>query len=205
MKKLNMQQHWTSDEGKAAIAKALETEPEGPNKEYWTTDLTVDDIKAKYRTTKFKPRPLTVTLVRQCCGEKFVHVLKNKMKARSLKDWRCLDATCQLKTLVMPFGKFEGQTLPWIYEQEPSYLAWFHECVDDYEDIKSLIRGLEGIEAHLVAFRRKQRHQAIQRQPSHPQAPKQLTPTQQEVEWLMGKFTAQTVDSVCEELFGGEG
>ena len=30
----------------------------------------------------------------------------------------------------MPFGKFEGQTLPWVYEQEPSYLAWFHETVD---------------------------------------------------------------------------
>ena len=158
-KKETQRQHWTSEEIQTAIGKALETEPAGPNKDYWMTDLTVDDIKAKYRTTKFKPSPLTVTLVRECCGEKFVHLLANKMKARSLKDWRCLEPTCRLKTLVMPFGKFEGQTLPWIYEQERSYLAWFHECVDDYEDIKALIRGLDGIETHLAAFRQKRQQQ----------------------------------------------
>jgi hypothetical protein len=32
-----------------------------------------------------------------------------------------------------------------------------------------------------------------------------LSTTQQEVEWLMGEFSAQTVDKVCKELFGGEG
>jgi uncharacterized protein (DUF3820 family) len=104
----------------------------------------------------------------------------------------------------MPFGKFEGQTLPWIYEQEPSYLAWFHECVDDYDDIKTLVRELDGIEAHLTAFRQKRRG-TIQGQLPYPQAPKSLSPTQQEVEWLMGKFSVQTVDAVCNELFGGEG
>ena len=93
----------------------------------------------------------------------------------------------------MPFGKFEGQTLRWVYEQEPSYLAWFHETVDGCEEVKEAIRAMDGIEAHLAAFRER-------RQPS----PKRLSPTQQEVEWLMGKFTTQTIDAVCEDLFGGE-
>ena len=56
------------------------------------------------------------------------------------------------------------------------------------------IRGLDGIETHLTAFRQRQG-----------QPPKRLAPTQQEVEWLMGKFTSQTIDAVCEELFGEEG
>ena len=118
-------QHWTQEEVGKAIAKALENEPEGPNKEYWTTDLTVDAVKRKYHTTKFKPTPLKIVLVRRCCGEKFTHVLANKRKANGLSDWRCLDPQCLPKTLVMPFGKFKGESLSWVYEQEPSYLAWF--------------------------------------------------------------------------------
>ncbi len=64
------------------------------------------------------------------------------------------------------------------------------------EEIKAVIRGLDGIEAHLAAFRQK---------PRQPPSPRKLSPTQQDVEWLMGKFSAQTIDSLCEELFGGEG
>jgi hypothetical protein len=186
-------QHWTQEEVNQAIHKALEDESEGANKEYWTTDCTVQDIKAKYRTSKFKPSPLKIVLVHQCCGEKFTHVLRYKRDAKNLKDWRCLDPQCLPKQLVMPFGKFKGQTLHWVYAQEPGYLAWFHECIEGCEEVKAVIRTLEGIEAHLTAFR--QRHG---QQPS-------LTPTQEQVEWLMGKFSAQTIDAVCDELFGGEG
>jgi uncharacterized protein (DUF3820 family) len=191
--KETQRQHWTSEEIKTAIAKALEHEPDGPNKDYWTSDLTVDAVKRKYRTTKFKPSPLKIVLVRQCCGEKFTHVLANKREAKGLDDWRCPGVECRLRTTVMPFGKFEGQTLRWVHEQEPSYLAWFHETVDGCEEVKEAIRMLEGIETHLVAFRQKRQ-----------MSPRKLAPTQQEVEWLMGKFSAQTVDKVCEELFGGQ-
>ncbi len=193
--KETQRQHWTSEEIKTAIAKALEHEPDGPNKDYWTSDLTVDAVKRKYRTTKFKPSPLKIVLVRQCCGEKFTHVLANKREAKGLDDWRCPGVECRLRTTVMPFGKFEGQTLRWVHEQEPSYLAWFHETVDGCEEVKEAIRMLEGIEAHLAAFRQKR-----QMSPR-----KSISSTQQEVEWLMGKFSAQTVDEVCDELFGGEG
>ena len=89
MKKETQRQHWTQEEVKTAIAKAIEHEPEGPNKDYWASDLTVDAVKRKYRTTKFKPSPWKIVLVRQCCGEKFSHVLANKRQAKGLDDWRC--------------------------------------------------------------------------------------------------------------------
>ena len=188
-------QHWTEDEVREAIDRALADEPDGPNKDYWTSDCTVQDVKAKYHMTKFKPTPLNIVLVHQCCGEKFTHVLRYKRDARNLRDWRCLDPQCLPKQLVMPFGKFKGETLHWVYEQEPSYLAWFHETVDGCEELKQVIRSLDGFETHLTAFRQRRR------QPP----PRRLTPSQQEVEWLMGKFSAETIDAVCEELFGGEG
>ncbi|MGO8750635.1 MAG: hypothetical protein ACLQNE_32195 [Thermoguttaceae bacterium] len=194
MSRKHLRQHWTEEEVKAAIAKVLADEPDGPNKEYWTSDLTIQDVKAHHGLKKFKPEPVTVTLVRKCCGKQFVHMLKYKRETKSLKDFRCFAPECQLKVVLMPFGKFKGQTLPWIYERSPPYLAWFHETVDGCEEIKVAIRALDGIEAHLAAFRQR-------RHPSQ----KRLTPTQQQVEWLMGKFSVETVDKVCEELFGGEG
>ena len=95
------------------------------------------------------------------------------------------------RAAVMPFGKFAGLTVALVYERQPSYLAWFHETVDGYEELKEAIRALDGIETHLAAFRR--RGQASSRK---------LTPTQQQIERLMEKFA---VDTVCEGLFGEEG
>jgi hypothetical protein len=186
-------QQWTQKEVQAAIDKATENEPEGPNRDYWTTAVSRDEIKRKYGLKKFKPDPLTVTLVRECCGKEFVHVLTAREKAKSLRDRMCIDPQCRRRTTVMPFGKFAGIAVPLVYEQQPSYLAWFHETVQGCEEVKAVIRGLDGIETHLTAFRKR---------PQPP--PKQLTPTQQQVEWLMGKFTTETIDAVCDELFGGE-
>ena len=100
----------------------------------------------------------------------------------------------------MPFGKFKGQTLSWVYEQEPSYLAWFHESVDGCEEVKEPIRGLAGIEAHLGGVPA----EATVEAGTTVTAAAARDPGQQEVEWLMGKFSTETVDLVCEELFGGE-
>ena len=192
MSRENMMQHWTEAQVQAAIATALENEPDGPNKEYWTTECTVQDIRVKYGLKKFKPNPLTVTLVRECCGENSTTRFSTRKRRKGLADWRCFDIECRLKVLVMPFGKFAGKTLPWIYEKSPSYLAWFHETVQGCEEIKEAIRGLDGIEAHLMEFRER------------PREPKRLTPTQEQVEWLMGKFTTPTIDAVCIKLFNGE-
>ena len=197
-------QVWIEEAVKAAIAKAIENEPDGPDRDYWATETSLKDIKATYGLKRFKPKPVTVTLVRECCGRQFVHVLTARESAICLKDPQCADPECRRRLAVMPFGKFKGQTLAWVYEQQPSYLAWFHETVDGYEEVREAIRALDGIQAHLTAFREKQQ-QPIQRQLPHPRTPEQLTPTQQQVEWLMGKFSSQTVDAVCEDLFGGEG
>ena len=195
MSEKSYMQEWTQKEVLAAIAKAMENEPDGPSKEYWTIpDCTVQDIKERHGLKKFKPEPVTITLVRECCGAKFVHTLVNKKEAKSLKDCKCMDRECRLRTVVMPYGKFAGLTVALVYEQQPSYLAWFHDCVQGCEEVKAVIRGLDGIEAHLTEFRQK---------PRLPK-PTRRTPTQQEAEWLMGKFSSQTVDTVCQELFGGE-
>jgi len=183
-------QLWREEEVRAAVAKAMEREPDGPDRDYWTTETSLKEIKAKYGLKRFKPKPVTVTLVRECCGKRFVHVLTARESAICLKDPECADPECHRRLVTLPFGKFKGQTLSWVYEQAPSYLAWFHETVDGCEEVKEDIRVLDGIEAHLEALRQKQGL-----------SPKQLTPTQQEVEWLMGKFTAQTIDAVCQELF----
>ena len=192
---MNTMQLWMEEEVKAAIAKAMEHEPEGPDRDYWTTDSTIKDIKAKYGLKRFKLKPVTVTLVRECCGAKFVHVLMARESALCLKDPECADPVCRRRLATMPFGKFKGQTLAWVYEQEPSYLAWFHETVEGCKDVKEAIKGLPGIEAHLDAFRERQQ----------PLPRTALNATQQQVEWLMGKFTTPTIDAVCDELFGGEG
>ena len=100
---------------------------------------------------------MTVTLVRECCGRQFVHVLTARESAICLKDPECADPECRRRLATLPFGKFKGQTLPWVYEQQPSYLAWFHETVDGCEEVKEAIRALDGIEAHLAAFRLRRR------------------------------------------------
>ena len=176
-------QNWTQEEIQAAIAKVLENEPDGPNKEYWTTECTITDIRVKHRMRKFKPAPVTVTLVRKCCGREFTHVLTSKQRLKSLADWKCFAPECRLKVLVIPFGKFKGQTLPWVYEKSPSYLAWFHETVWGFEDIKEAIKGMEGMETLIAEYRQHR----------------------DSFEWRKGQFSPQTVDAVCEELFGGEG
>jgi hypothetical protein len=66
---------WREEDVRAAIAKAMEHEPEGPDRDYWTTATSIKEIKAKYALKRFKPTPVTVTLVRECCGRQFVHML----------------------------------------------------------------------------------------------------------------------------------
>ena len=127
--------------------------------------------------------------------EAFSHLLTARESALCLKDPGCDDPECRRRLVTLPFGKFKGELLSWVYELDPSYVAWFHETVEGCQLIKEAIRGLPGVETHLAAFRRRR---------GQPSLPRKLTPTQQEVEWLMGKFSAETVDIVCSELFGGE-
>ena len=185
-------EEWTQEQIWAAIRKAMENEPEGPNLDYWTTGVSRERIKEKYGVTKFIPDPVTVTLTRECCGRRFVHVLTSRESAKYLTDPKCIGPECRKRVPVLPFGKYAGLRIALVYEQDPSYLAWFHETVEGCEEIKEVIRGLDGIEAYLTAFR------------ARGQRVKPLSSTQQEVEWLMGKFSSQTIDATCAKLFTGE-
>ena len=67
------------EEVRTAIAKAMEDEPEGPDKGLLDDgDLAQTRSRGSTAMTKFKPKPVTVTLVRECCGKKFVHVLSEQ-------------------------------------------------------------------------------------------------------------------------------
>jgi hypothetical protein len=84
-------------------------------------------------------------------------------------------------TIIMPIGKYRDQPLTRIFAADPSYLAWFVAVVEGYDDVKEAIAALPDFDAHLTAWRSRQRNR----------------------EWRKGKFSPQTVDGVCERLFNG--
>ena len=43
---------------------------------------------------------------------------------------------------ILPFGKHKGKTLATVLREEPSYLCWFVETVDGYNDLKEAIFAL---------------------------------------------------------------
>ena len=193
-KKETQRQHWTSEEIKTAIAKALENEPDGANKDYWTSDLTVDAVKRKYHTTKFKPSPLKIVLVRQCCGEKFTHVLANKREAKGLDDWRCPGVECRLQ--------HHGHAVRQVRGADPALGLRARAVVPRLVPRdRGRLRGGEGSDPD--AGRHRDSSGGVPAEATATSA-QQFTPTQQEVEWLMGKFTTQTIDKVCLKLFDGE-
>ena len=42
----------------------------------------------------------------------------------------------------MPIGKHKGKAIAAILAEEPSYLAWFFDTVDGYDDVKQAIAAL---------------------------------------------------------------
>ena len=88
-------EQWRPSQIQAAIAKAMEDEPDGPDRDYWTTATSRDELKRKYGLKTFKPKPVTVTLVRECCGKSFIHVLKSRESAKHLTDYKCRDLECR--------------------------------------------------------------------------------------------------------------
>ena len=82
---------------------------------------------------------------------------------------------------IMPIGKYRDKPLTHVFAADPSYLAWFVSTVEGYEDVKEAIGELPDFEAHLAAYRSRQRNR----------------------EWRKGKFSPQTVEGVCDRLFNG--
>ena len=84
-------------------------------------------------------------------------------------------------TTIMPIGKYRDKPLTRVFAADPSYLAWFVSTVEGYADVKEAIAALPDFDAHLTAYRSRQRNR----------------------EWRKGKFSPQTVDGVCDQLFHG--
>jgi hypothetical protein len=84
-------------------------------------------------------------------------------------------------TIIMPIGKYRDQPLTYIFAADPSYLAWFVSTVEGYEEVKDAIVALPDFDAHLTAYRLRQRNR----------------------EWRKGKFSPTTVEGVCNRLFNG--
>ena len=83
---------------------------------------------------------------------------------------------------IMPIGKYRDKPLTNVFAIDPSYLAWFVSTVEGYDDVKEAIQALPAFDAHLTAYHSRQRNR----------------------EWWKGKFSPQTVDGVCDQLFNGE-
>ena len=63
-----------------------------------------------------------------------------------------------MMTTIMPIGKYRDKPLACIFAADPSYLAWFVSTVEGYDDVKEAIRELPDFEAHLAAYRSRQRN-----------------------------------------------
>jgi hypothetical protein len=96
------------------------------------------------------------------------------------------------KPIVMPIGKFKGRALSEILDEEPSYMAWFYDTVDGFEEVKQAIAALPDFPAKLAKYReRKQiKDKALE----------------QRIEEVVSRMFAvepspAEVDDLCERLF----
>ena len=96
-------------------------------------------------------------------------------------------------TTTLPFGKFKGETLSLGLRA-----GTLVPCLVPRD--RGRVRGGQG--GDQGAGRHRGAPDGV---PAEAAVAEAAHSTQQEVEWLTGKFSAQTVDKVCEELFDGEG
>ncbi len=98
--------------------------------------------------------------------------------------------------IMLPFGKFKDRTLREIMHEEPTYLAWFYDSVEDQQELKTAMEALPDFPARLAAYR--ERRSVKQRT---------LEETIEEVVTRMFRVepTQQEVDRLCDELFHQDG
>ena len=98
---------------------------------------------------------------------------------------------------VLPFGKHKGRTLQEVMREEPGYLCWFYDSVEDQQDIKRAMEALLGFPARLAAYR--ERRSVKQR--TLEEAIEDVVTRMFRVEPTQGE-----IDTLCDELFdpGGE-
>jgi hypothetical protein len=100
------------------------------------------------------------------------------------------------KEIMLPFGKFKGRTLREIMHEEPGYLCWFYDTVEDQQDIKAAMEALPGFPARLAAYRERRSVKE-----------KSLEQRIEEVVTRMFRVepSQEEVDRLCDELFHQDG
>ena len=105
-----------------------------------------------------------------------------------------MSRTKKPKPAVMPIGKHKGKALAAVMQEEPSYLCWFYDTVDGFEDIKQTIAALPGFPAILAKYRERKQL-------------KDKTLEQRIEEVVCRMFAVEPspaeVDSLCDQLFNG--
>ena len=94
----------------------------------------------------------------------------------------------------MPIGKHKGKPLAAVLAEEPSYLCWFFDTVDGYEDLKRAIAALPGFPARLAKHRERKQF-------------KEKTLERRIEEVVSRMFAVEPspteIDDLCDELFHG--
>jgi hypothetical protein len=95
----------------------------------------------------------------------------------------------------MPIGKHKGKAIATILAEEPSYLAWFFDTVDGYDDLKRAIAALPDFPARLAKHRERKQL-------------KDKTLEQRIEEVVCRMFAVEPspaeLDSLCDRLFHGQ-
>ena len=98
--------------------------------------------------------------------------------------------------IMLPFGKFKGRTLGEVMHEEPTYLCWFYDTIEDQRELKAAMEALPGFPARLAAYRERR---SVKR--------RTLEETIEDVVTRMFRVepTQGEIDTLCDELFDPSG
>ncbi len=97
---------------------------------------------------------------------------------------------------MLPFGKHKGRTLREIMHEEPGYLCWFHDTIEDQRELKAAMEAMPDFPARLAAYRERR-------------SVKQRT-LEETIEAVVARMfrvepTQGEIDTLCDELFDPSG
>ena len=98
--------------------------------------------------------------------------------------------------IMLPFGKHKGRTLRAVFDEEPGYLCWFYDSVEDQRELKAAMEALPEFRARLAAYRERR---SVKR--------RTLEETIEDVVTRMFRVepTQGEIDTLCDELFHQDG
>jgi hypothetical protein len=98
--------------------------------------------------------------------------------------------------IMLPFGKHKGRTLREIMKEEPTYLCWFYDTIENQQDIKRAMEALPDFPARLAAYRERR----SVKEKSLEQRIEDVVTRMFRVEPSQGE-----IDTLCDELFHQDG